>query len=253
MTDQADLDLLDLAEAVARGDRRDVDAERRSPTSAADVRELASAIRAVRAHAMATQALQAPEPAIAGVGEVRLETAVGGGRIIRRRPSVAHSVGRTGRPTALLVAAAFLVGAAVIGLAVGGGFPAPPRPTPLPAVVVATPSSIVVTAAPTVDAEASASAVPDSPITVGPVLFRDVKVQGIHFTPTGVGWAKGVRTIYRSTDSGVTWTDVHAPFPTAFRAARFIDADTAYIASGSDPRSSRRARSRSRTTVEPPG
>jgi len=157
MTPNDPLDLLDLAEAVARGDLRADDAERRvretfrpdrddaRERAVHDLHDLTAAASLVRLHASATR--EAFAPASADVAQASpstsIQTAVAGVRVgagAARRPST-RGDGRAPRRTWLLVAATLLIGTGVVGAAVVGGRLTTPNPAPsVPAVAVATAS-----------------------------------------------------------------------------------------------------------------
>jgi hypothetical protein len=145
MTMQPSPDLLDLAEAVANGRLRDVDAERQvraalgpqgdaaSDRAVRELRDITRAIGAVRSHVSATcEASAASSPDLAHAngsittivpGPVRAGAA-------RRHPSRVGA-GRGPRRTWLLVAATLLIGAGVVGASLVGGRRARRPPHPL--------------------------------------------------------------------------------------------------------------------------
>ena len=50
-----------------------------------------------------------------------------------------------------------------------------------------------------------------------------------------VAWVTTSSAIYRTTDTGRTWTDVQSPVPTTTSVAALVDADTMYVVSGGSP------------------
>jgi len=135
MTKSAKPDLLDLAEAVARGEIGTAEAER-EVNSANDVRELRgliAAAAAVRSHARATRDGMAVDEPVGAQASGPVATIVPGSvnRGAVRRPSTRGGDGHSPRRTWMLAAATIAVGAGLIGVSVAGGNLVAPKPTPV--------------------------------------------------------------------------------------------------------------------------
>lgn len=180
MTKHAVPDLLDLAEAVARGDIRldDAEQELRAVAAAGDgsydksVRELRGlvlATSAVHAHAAATRdASTAEEPEMARVGLSKGATVPGAvipGTV--RRRSLPNGDSRGPRRTWLLLAATLAIGTGVIGISLAGGNLIVPNPVP-------TATNTISTAVPSAAPTQSSVAVAPSPLP-GPAMFAYIQ------------------------------------------------------------------------------
>jgi photosystem II stability/assembly factor-like uncharacterized protein len=154
-----------------------------------------------------------------------------GGRAERSRGSSTPI--RSRRSIALLAAAALIAVALVGGaLAVGSGLvrltsvvppriPASPAEMPGPSPSMASPSPEV----------AASPAPPSGPARSG--MFDQLR--DWRLVSDTVGWVATSSAIYRTTDRGVTWSDVRPQGPATISATAFLDADTTYVASGGSP------------------
>jgi photosystem II stability/assembly factor-like uncharacterized protein len=214
MTTQPSFDVLDLAEAVAAGDLRPDDAEARVRSSSQTVnsadravlelRELTTAVGAVRAHAIVTRAFDAAQPRTAiGPAVVALPVR---GRAVRRG-------GRRGRGTHVLVAAMLLLGAAVFGIVVGGGGRIAQGPTPALPAVVSTASPI---------AQGSDAA-------PGNLTFGELDAIELVRVTEDVGWVRSPTSVFRTGDGGLTWSDVRPPVRSSSIVTAFVDGDTVFV------------------------
>ena len=155
-----------------------------------------------------------------------------GARAERSRRSVTPI--RSRRQMALLVAAALIATLLVGGaFAVGSGLvrltsvvpPSPeatPTTSPGPSQAVGSPSPGI-----------TASATPLNALPARPGTFAELR-DSLLASDT-VGWVATSSAIYRTTDTGSTWTNVRPQGVTATSATALLDADTTYVASGGSP------------------
>jgi photosystem II stability/assembly factor-like uncharacterized protein len=141
---------------------------------------------------------------------------------------------RSRRRIALLVAAALIATLLVGGaLAVGSGLvrltsvvrpsaEATPATSPGPSPAVASPSPSV-----------AATPTPLNAFPASPGMFAELRDS----LPASdaVGWVATSSAIYRTTDTGITWTNVRPQGLTTTSTTAFVDADTTYVASGGSP------------------
>ena len=154
------------------------------------------------------------------------------GRADRSRRSRTSTLSR--RSIALLAAAALIAVALVGGaLAIGSGLvrltsvvpptiPALPADTPEPSPTRASPSPPF-----------AASPTPPSAVPARSGMFDQLR--DWRSVSETVGWVATNSGVYRTTDRGVTWSDVRPQGPATMSATAFVDADTTYIASGGSP------------------
>jgi Tol biopolymer transport system component len=159
MTKHASPDLLDLAEAVAIGELRPADAERRvraalqtnhgaAERAVRELRTLILATTAVRSHAVATREAAIAESLDLAEEAGSVATVVPSSVRGVRHPSSRNGDGRGPRPrrTWLLVAATVAVGTGVIGASLlGGHAPTPIRQPTVPTTVVQASASLAPT------------------------------------------------------------------------------------------------------------
>lgn len=246
MTTPSTVDLLDLAEAVADGRLRPEDAElqlrtlhglghgARAVREIRELRRLITAAEAVRGYMAATR--QASTAGVTasnlGLGSVQVvaPTRSTGVRVVRPH-TILRRTARAPRRTWLLAAATLLVGAGVVGATLTGG--TPPSPSPR--------SSLSSTIAAT---SASPAAASEGATHAGFVLPPGISadVSRFRLVSDSVGWLATATALYRTTDMGITWTQLHPPGGSGETGASsgeggtsFIDADTAYVFRGGSP------------------
>jgi hypothetical protein len=141
---------------------------------------------------------------------------------------------RSRRQIALVVAAALIATLLVGGaLAVGSGLVrltsvVPPSPEATPATSVG-PSPAVGSPSPGI----AATATPLNALPARPGMFDQLR--DWRLVSDTVGWVATSSAIYRTTDTGRTWTDVRPQGVTTTSTTALVDADTTYIASGGSP------------------
>lgn len=139
------------------------------------------------------------------------------------------------RRSIVLLAAAALLAVALLGgaLAVGSGLVrltsvVPPSPeatstnSPAPSPAEGSPSP-----------RTPASATPQNAVPARSGMFDQLR----DWRPVSdtVGWVATSSAVYRTTDRGVTWSDVRSQGSATMSATAFLDADTTYVASGGSP------------------
>ncbi|MEO7664967.1 MAG: hypothetical protein ABIV26_07545 [Candidatus Limnocylindrales bacterium] len=232
-------DILELAEAVARGSLRPADAERqvratftpadgaRASEAARELVELVASVRAVQAHARATHAAIAGSSLAAGSEVAGLVAGLAAGTAIdiRVRPGPVRGRtisrgGKVGRQTGMLAAAAFLLVAGLVGASAIGS--SPPSTAPSPSVAA------VSNASSTPGATLQAS--PDAGLATEPGMFGP----GFRFdlASDAVGWVWAKTGVYRTSDMGATWVKV---LPIELQVAVVLDANTMYGVSAVEP------------------
>jgi photosystem II stability/assembly factor-like uncharacterized protein len=188
-----------------------------------------------------------PVPEVWSEVERRLE-ALGGtaptGRLVAVRPewrvaraerSRRASTPIRGRRKIALLAAAMVIAVALVGgaLAVGSGLVR--LPSVVPPALDATPA-ITPTTSPA-EATPSPSLPASSAIPVGLPASPDL-ITGLRdwrLVSDAVGWVATSSAVHRTTDRGLTWTDVRPRQVTSSSVTAFVDADTMYLASGTSP------------------
>ena len=124
----------------------------------------------------------------------------------------------------LLVGGAFLVGSGLVRLTsvVPPSPEAPHATSPGPSPVVGSPSPVI-----------AATATPLNAFPARPGMFDQLR----DWRPVSdtVGWVATSSAVYRTTDRGVTWSDVRPQGSATMSATAFLDADTTYVASGGSP------------------
>ena len=124
----------------------------------------------------------------------------------------------------LLVGGAFALGSALVRLTsvVPPSQEATPATSPRPSPAVASPSPSI-----------AATPTPLNTFPASPGMFADLRDS----LPASddVGWVATSSAIYRTTDTGITWTNVRPQGVTASSATALLDADTTYVASGGSP------------------
>ena len=162
---------------------------------------------------------------------VSVEPAWQGARAERSRPSSTPIPRR--RNTALLVAAALIATLLVGAFAVGSGLVrltsvVPPSPEATPATSPGL-SPAVASPGPSL----AATPTPRNAFPASPGMFAELRDSLL--ASATVGWVATSSAIYRTTDTGITWTNVRPQGVTARSATALLDADTTYIASGGSP------------------
>jgi hypothetical protein len=188
-----------------------------------------------------------PVPEVWSEVERRLE-ALGGtaptGRLVAVRPewggARAERSRRTSRPIrsrrhiALMVAAALIATLLVGGaFAVGSGLVrltsvVPPSPEATPAT-----SPVPSRAAGSPSPGISATATPLNALPARPGMFAELR-DSLQASDA-VGWVATSSAIYRTTDTGITWSNVRPQGVTATSVTALVDADAIYVASGGSP------------------
>jgi photosystem II stability/assembly factor-like uncharacterized protein len=124
----------------------------------------------------------------------------------------------------LLVGGAFALGSALVRLTsiVPPSPEATPATSPGPSPAVASPSPSI-----------PATPTPLNALPASPGMFAELR----DYLPASdaVGWVATTSAIYRTTDTGITWTNVRSQGVTATSATALLDADTTYVASGGSP------------------
>jgi photosystem II stability/assembly factor-like uncharacterized protein len=238
MTTPSTVDLLDLAEAVAEGRLRREDAELQLRTlhgldhgAAADreireLRRLITAAEAVRGYMAAIRHASTADVTASNLGlgsvPVVAPNRSTGVRVVRPH-TIRRGTARAPRRTWLLVAATLLVGAGVVGATLTGA--TPPTPSPRSSL----PSTIAQTSA-------SPAAASEAATRAGFVLPPGISVDAsrIRLVSDSVGWLATATALYRTTDMGITWTQLHPPAGSETGSSgsggtSFVDADTAYV------------------------
>jgi photosystem II stability/assembly factor-like uncharacterized protein len=185
-----------------------------------------------------------PVPEVWSEAERRLEALAATaptGRLVAVRPEWrraraersrgASTQTRSQRKIALVAAAMMIAVALVCGaLAVGSGLVR--LPSVVPPALDATPA-ITPTTSPA-DATPSPSVPGSSAIPVGLPASPDL-ITGLRdwrLVSDAVGWVATSSAVHRTTDRGLTWTDVRPRQVTSSSVTAFVDADTVYLASG---------------------
>ncbi len=221
-------DLLELAEAVAAGDRTLSEAQQRlGGADAVELAKLVGAVVAVRAHAGAIQkvaegalvrepALDQRFPRQTGSVSVAAPGVVAGQRVAGGRVRL----GATGRRTPARTAPRWILVAAVI--AVSGGMLAASgiaggRPVSSPP---ASPANGVVTVE--ASSTATAAATPPAAVAAGREVLGNLDF--VRMMSATVGWGRTYDSIVRTEDGGRTWAIVHEG---PYALTRFVDETTA--------------------------
>jgi photosystem II stability/assembly factor-like uncharacterized protein len=123
-----------------------------------------------------------------------------------------------------LVGGAFALGSAIVRLTsfVPPSAEATPATSPGPSPAVESPTPSI-----------AATPTPLNALPASPGLFAELR-DSLLASDT-VGWVTTNSAIYRTTDTGVTWTNVRSKGLTATSATALFDADTTYVASGGSP------------------
>ena len=170
-----------------------------------------------------------------------LERSLGRVRATRQRPAWVVTDrwalrGGTGYPSTrsarLMLALVALVAIAMVAAAVGGQFRGLPPvivdPSPSPTISIA-PSPGAATPGPT----ERPTPTPNNAFTTPAGMFAEI--DGSLLASETVGWISTPAGLYRTEDTGSTWTKLRPIGSSLPAASVFIDADTMYAASGGSP------------------